>query len=280
MLKNCVVDSSHGRPGLLFQKNDTDIYMCGTCGCIMADVGYYKEQYESPDYYAMAYKAKAEIDNYWGLRCRLLLRRIISVTGKPEKLLDVGAGNGYFVYVAKNEFGIDATGLEISEEEVRFARRTLGVDLLHETLSEHTQSDYSVITLFNVIGHVPDPMLLLNAAHEHLDSGGYFAVTTSNPSALSVKLQGLRRWKMISPPHIINIFTKDNMFTLLAKAGFAPVYYETPQMAFEVLRKYDRKNRLKIVKLVAYHVLRVLNLGTDHLVIARKKLNSIYGRLI
>ena len=170
----------------------------------------------------------------------------------------------------RHDFAIDATGLEISEEEIRFARNRLGVELKHQLLSEHSEFDYSILTLFNVIEHVSDPLAMLKEAYLHIDSGGCIALTTPNPLCINVKLRGLKRWKMISPPHHINIFTKSNLSVLLSMARFTPIRYETMQTAFRLLRKYDRKHRLTILKPAAYYALRMLNLGTDHFVIAKK----------
>ncbi|BCT69226.1 class I SAM-dependent methyltransferase [Nitrosospira sp. NRS527] len=54
------------------------------------------------------------------------------------QLLDVGVGNGYFVALAAKEFSLDASGLEVSKEEIRFAKDILNVQLIKEDVSQHS----------------------------------------------------------------------------------------------------------------------------------------------
>ena len=61
-----------------------------------------------------------------------------SATGRGRQLLDVGAGNGYFVHLARSEFGLRADGLEISAAEANYARDTFGLELLRGDLSSIT----------------------------------------------------------------------------------------------------------------------------------------------
>ena len=70
MLQRCAVDAGHAAPRFAFPKSGVDIYMCPTCGCVMADLEFAHAQYEAPSYYTMAFKTKAEIDGEWGFRWR------------------------------------------------------------------------------------------------------------------------------------------------------------------------------------------------------------------
>src|SRR5260370_39499975 len=134
MLPNCAVDIGHAAPRFVFPKGGVDIYTCPTCGCIMADLEFVPEQYEATNYYTMAFKTRAEIEAEWGFRWRYILRTLQHHTA-GSKLLDVGAGNGYFAYLARTEFRLRADGLEISAAEADFARDTFGIELLRGDLS-------------------------------------------------------------------------------------------------------------------------------------------------
>lgn len=216
-MKTCVVDSKHRMQGKVFLKNGVDIYRCGDCGCIMADIDFNHEQYESNEYYTMSYRTLESIDKVWGFRWRYVLDKIVK-SGNVASLLDVGAGNGYFVSLAAKEFGLRATGLEISTEEIRFAEEHVGVKLVNEDVCRHKEM-YDVVTSFNVLEHVADPHGFLSAVLERVKPGGLIVVTTPNPGCIHAKVKGLERWNMVCPPHHINLFSKQSLLEMLEQRG-------------------------------------------------------------
>jgi 2-polyprenyl-3-methyl-5-hydroxy-6-metoxy-1,4-benzoquinol methylase len=125
-------------------------------------------------------------------------------------LLDVGAGNGYFVRVAGKEFGMHAAGIEISDMAVRFARDNLGVELILGDVATH-QGEYDVVTSFNVIEHLENPQRHLADLLRVLKPGGSLVITTPNPRCIQRLAVGLEKWKMICPPHHLNLFHVDAM---------------------------------------------------------------------
>jgi 2-polyprenyl-3-methyl-5-hydroxy-6-metoxy-1,4-benzoquinol methylase len=264
--KPCVIDDAHRGGRLAFVKGATDIYRCVDCGCIMADVEFQPDQYEAASYYTMRQRTKEDIDDEWGFRWRYILARI-SRMSRCASLLDVGAGNGYFVYLAASEFSIEASGLEISRQEVQFARETLGIDLLKVDLVEHDKR-YDVVTCFNVIEHVGQPKRFFDALVERVEPGGSVVLTTPNPGCIQAKARGLRHWRMVAPPHHINLFTRDTLTSLFEQRGMKVLQYETLSTYAHAVRRWDTRHR--VLRLAVFRMLKALGLGADHLVIARK----------
>jgi len=264
--KSCVIDGAHRGGRLAFVKSSTNIYRCVDCGCIMADIEFQHAQYESELYYTMLHRTKEEIDYEWGFRWRYILERISRIS-RFASLLDVGAGNGYFVYIAASEFSLKASGLEISRKEVQFARDMLGVDLLKDDLFEH-KGRYDVVTCFNVIEHVCDPKRFFDALVERVEPGGIVVLTTPNPACIQARVQGLRKWKMVAPPHHINLFTRETLTALLAQRELNVLLHETLSTYIHVVRKWDTRHL--VLRRAAFRVLKGLGLGADHFFIARK----------
>jgi len=267
MLQSCAVDGGHAPPRFAFPKSGVDIYTCPTCGCIMADLEFSHDQYEAASYYTMAFKSQAEIEAEWGFRWRYILRALTRHTAAP-KLLDVGAGNGYFVYLARTEFGIAADGLEISAAEVNYARDTFGVELLRGDLSR-IREQYEVITSFNVLEHVKQPTDLLNQMSDRLAEGGLLVLTTPNPACIHRRLRGLNKWNMVCPPHHINLFTRLALEEMLTRRGFEIVEYATLSTYVNPVRKLDTYNLL--LRRTAFQALKTAQLGADHFLICRKR---------
>jgi 2-polyprenyl-3-methyl-5-hydroxy-6-metoxy-1,4-benzoquinol methylase len=265
-MKLCVVDSNHGKAQKAFIKAGNDVYLCPECGSIMIDVDFEHQQYESDTYYTMIHKTKSEIENVWGLRWHYILNRIFDY-GRPASLLDVGAGNGYFVSLASQEYNVDAVGLEISEKEIEFAKDIIKVNLINEDIINHNRK-YDVVTSFNVIEHVPDPQFFLAALTERLNQNGILVLTTPNPSCIQAVSKGLKNWCMIDPPHHINLLTRAGLKNLMEKNNLIELKYETLSTRIKFTRKIDSDNLL--LKRLFFHALRILNLGADHLLIAQK----------
>jgi SAM-dependent methyltransferase len=232
----------------------------------MADIEFFQEQYEDDDYYTMSLKNLAAIDTEWGFRWRLV-NDVIARRAHGRKLLDVGSGNGYFVKIARDEFGFDAIGIEISEKEIEFARDVVGVDLLARDLMS-IDDDFDIITLFNVVEHVSDPIGLLEAALRRLRKGGVIVLTTPSPKAIHVRLNGLQDWAMICPPHHINIFTRLSLEKIRRRFGLEELHYATISTYIRLLRRIE--GRRLILRRLAYSILSALGLGADHFVVWRK----------
>ena len=235
----------------------------------MADLDFVAGQYEADSYYTMAFKAKADIEGEWGFRWRYILTALQRYAAAP-KLLDVGAGNGYFVHLARDEFGMAADGLEISAAERDYARSMFGIELLDGDLAQ-VAGRYDVVTSFNVLEHVKRPVDLLTQMSARLTSQGLLLLTTPNPSCIHRRLRGLSHWNMVCPPHHINLFTRAALEEMLAAAGFTVLEYSTLSTYINAVRKIDTRGLM--LRRAAFHALKTANLGADHFLVCRKKAN-------
>lgn len=261
-----MIDVKHQAPQKRFIKNGTDIYACPDCGCLMADIDFNQDQYETAIYYTMIHKTKEAIENEWGFRWRYILNRIVNA-GNFSTLLDVGAGNGYFVSLASNEFAFDAKGLEMSKKEIQFAKDVVGVDLINEDVAQH-RMNYDVVTSFNVLEHVSDPQRFLSALVKRVNPGGILVITTPNPTSVRARVRGLQNWNMVDPPHHINLFTKKALSILMERHSLELIDYQTLSTYINFVRKVDTRNLL--LRRLFFQSLRILGLGADHFLIARK----------
>ena len=266
MIETCVIRADHGSPRHAFLKSGVDIYTCPTCGCVMADLAFVHEQYEAGSYYTMSFQDKEAIEREWGFRWRHILRTLKRFVGAP-RILDVGAGNGYFVFLARTEFGFDANGIEISEAETAYARKMFGVEFLRADAAR-AAGQYDVVTSFNVLEHVAKPLLLLADMSEKLAPGGLLVLTTPNPSCIHRRVLGLQRWSMVCPPHHINLFTRPALQELLGSAGFEILTYSTLSTYINYVRKFDTESLL--LRRMVFQALKSVNLGADHFVVCRK----------
>ena len=89
-----------------------------------------------------------------------------------DRLLDVGAHVGVFVDVARRR-GWDAWGLEPSRWAVQEGRKQ-GVNLIQGTLhdAELDSESFDVVTMWDVVEHLADPLDDIREAARILKPGG------------------------------------------------------------------------------------------------------------
>lgn len=147
--------------------------------------------------------------------------------GPAPRLLDVGAAQGVLLEEAAR-LGFDAEGVDHCADNVRDARaRGLRVRLAEaEDLDDRALFD--VVTMMDLIEHVPEPARLLAMAHRALRPGGTLVVYTPNHRAAVVLLARLLYAGGVRYP-VTEIFARNHVCffddrtlpRLLARCGFA-----------------------------------------------------------
>lgn len=149
-----------------------------------------------------------------------MLRRIESLRGGKGTLLDVGAGPGLFVSEARRR-GWRADGVEPADASRAFARDSLGIEVQAggiEQLGDLPAASYDVVTLFDVIEHLPEPVAALREVGRILVPGGLVVVVTPKFDSLLARLLGTR-WYSIFPAHL-HYFTNLSLGQALEETGF------------------------------------------------------------
>jgi len=138
-----------------------------------------------------------------------------------DRLLDVGAAVGIFVERARRA-GWSAAGLEPSSWAAAHARDVLGQPVTTGTLEQERPPSGSldVVTLWEVIEHLPDPAATLREIHRILKPGGHLALSTPDARSPVSRLLGRRwpGWRKV-PEHLF-FFDGHTLARMLNDAGF------------------------------------------------------------
>jgi 2-polyprenyl-3-methyl-5-hydroxy-6-metoxy-1,4-benzoquinol methylase len=146
------------------------------------------------------------------------------------KLLDVGAANGFFVELCTRR-GIDATGIEISQDAVEWAKR-LGRNVTNSTLEKFSSAEkFTAITLLDVLEHIHDPIEFLAAASINLEDNGLLLINVPNEGSLTAKLTG-KNWHALLPPEHWFYFNKKSLKFLLENSGFEVIKMKSISKSF------------------------------------------------
>ena len=132
--------------------------------------------------------------------------------------LDVGAYIGVFVEVAQSA-GWQARGVEPSSWGAAQAQAR-GLDVIEGTLSapELADSQYDLITIWDVIEHLEDPKAEVEKAFNLTSPGGMIAVHTMDVGSWTAKLMG-SRWPWYMAMHV-QFFNRATLTKLLEDAGY------------------------------------------------------------
>lgn len=134
------------------------------------------------------------------------------------RLLDVGCSAGFFLNAARLQF--EVFGIEPSRWAGGFAREHLKLSGIHPTLEEARFPDahFDVVTLIDVIEHLPDPLRLMREISRITKPGGVVYIVTPDIASLSARcLRG--KWWGLRPAHIY-YFSRKTLAALLEKTGY------------------------------------------------------------
>jgi 2-polyprenyl-3-methyl-5-hydroxy-6-metoxy-1,4-benzoquinol methylase len=230
-LLNCPLCSGQDSfPAIKIEK--IEISRCRRCGLLFRtdDFGSTSKWYEESYYHK-----KPEKDAQWGgcgdyaSDSQRLIKSFgehmadIELRKKPGSLLDVGCATGTLLEAARRR-GWQVYGIDISEYAADFARREFGLDVRVGSLEQMSfpESSFDVITAFEFIEHVLNPIDALSKMRKWIKPDGLLVLTTPNAGSWSArrhpeKFDGFLEWRHLT------FFTKKTMEILLRVSGFVPV---------------------------------------------------------
>jgi SAM-dependent methyltransferase len=136
------------------------------------------------------------------------------------KILDVGCGWGNFLQIL-NDNQLPYLGIDVSQEAVAICSEKglncLKADLIN--LSKDSKQKYSVITFFQVIEHLKNPLEYLKTAKKLLKKNGILLITTPNNNSPLRSLFG-PKWSVYNTPSHYFFYSKKSLGRLLKMAGF------------------------------------------------------------
>jgi SAM-dependent methyltransferase len=143
---------------------------------------------------------------------------------KDSRILEIGAGYGWFVEIMKSK-GYDVDGVEISDEKRemykrRTGREMFGYNFLTDDVEELGISElYDCVAMFQTLEHITNPKLFITRAAKLLKQGGRIFIDVPN----------FNDWlKDISPEYNlfsyvryhVAYYTPDTLKRLLEMCGF------------------------------------------------------------
>jgi 2-polyprenyl-3-methyl-5-hydroxy-6-metoxy-1,4-benzoquinol methylase len=152
-------------------------------------------------------------------------------TNTDQSILDVGCGWGLALEFFKKK-GFDCYGFDPAPEAVEYVKkRNINIKLAGiEGMNVFKKNDFNVVTLFNVLEHLPDPEKTINQIHNILSDNSILIIDVPNEfndfQLAGQKTNNLDEW-WVCPPNHLNYFSYDSMKKLLELNNFDLVYAQS-----------------------------------------------------
>ncbi len=177
---------------------------------------------------------------------------------KQSRLLDVGCGNGRFLYEIQSFVGCKVYGIDISQIAVDAAKNNYGLDIFKGAITEapFLNNYFDVITAWSYLEHVNNPSEVLREMYNMLKPEGNCVISCPNFDSFNAKIFK-DKWYHLDCPRHLYIYTPKTITKLMGKNGFVvkKIIYEKSSKGFLGSLQYyfygdnvDSKHRDKIKK--------------------------------
>lgn len=196
------------------------------------------DYYTSPHYDSHKHQKKGLIDflyrtvqnQMFSFKWRLIKGKLSDTHG----LLDVGAGIGDFLSFVKRK-GFQVVGVENNTEaKQQCLQKQLDVySSLDDLTADHR---FSVITLWHVLEHLPDPQKTITQLAEHLTPEGLLVIAVPNLNSHDAQ-HYQSDWAALDVPRHLWHFTPKGLNQLVEQQGFywvktAPMWFDAGYVAY------------------------------------------------
>jgi ubiquinone/menaquinone biosynthesis C-methylase UbiE len=128
-------------------------------------------------------------------RCQAISKLL---SGKQQRLLDLGCGDGYFIFLVRSKFE-ECYGVDVSSMRIEKAKLTANNLQCESNFSNHdidtilpfADSFFDVVTCMSVLEHVINPPNVIDEVYRVLKPGGSFLLQVPNFAWLPFRFQFL-----------------------------------------------------------------------------------------
>jgi 2-polyprenyl-3-methyl-5-hydroxy-6-metoxy-1,4-benzoquinol methylase len=239
---NCLICNGSDLKSLQNYKK-INLCKCESCGFIFAKdipskeilVEYYSNNYERTSYLSPITISRYNeiLDRFEGFK-------------KTGNLLDVGAGYGFFLEIARQR-GWNVYGTELTDEAVNHCQEK-GLTMFKGELQNIDFGDleFDIIISIEVIEHINNPVEYIKKANEILRKGGKFYLTTPNfNSYLRHRLK--ENYNVIEYPNHLCYYTRKTLAKLFNDNGFKTHRIQTTGISLTRLRTSKGKSDQEFV---------------------------------
>lgn len=211
---------------VLFAKEGFDIAKCNNCTLVFLDfepdANFFTEYYSKDFFndpgtkhaYSDYEKESESLKKSFELRIKRMKKYIAD---NSVSLLDIGCATGTFLEATPKSW--NAHGIDVSEYATQMARNK-GLDVYTGVLenSPFFNQQFDVVTLWDTIEHVADPLNTIKQAYNITKPGGIVVLTTGDVESLISRMSG-KYWHLFNIPQHLSFLSKKTITKCFNDAG-------------------------------------------------------------
>ena len=259
---------------------DGSVRRCRKCDCYFHHPARSQEMlaqlHNHPAYFQHPYfKARRSLGAKWrrdGYR-RIIAFATADIERAGVRVLDVGCDTGALLEVARDDFGFEIAGLDVSEEAAAVCRDK-GIEVLvGDVTTVAIEETYDLIVLNDVLEHVADPAGLIARLATCLAPGGRVFISTPNARAPVYRVGGwlgtLFGRNIITDKVFIRyhewLFSPDSLAAMAVRSGLDVIRHKKVEFP---LREFGHGFFLRLSMAGAILVHRLCNQPTNQFLVA------------
>ena len=170
--------------------------------------------------------ARIALKDEFTILARRRLKQLASLWPLPQKttLLEVGASAGEFIALARDEYGMQVTGMELATSAVAYCREKQGLEM-HTSFESLKGKKYDIVSALHVIEHVLDINEFARNLAQHVSDGGALYIRTPNIHSAISRVFGTN-WPGLSVEHT-KFLSKESTSKIFEKHGLHVVFFGT-----------------------------------------------------
>jgi 2-polyprenyl-3-methyl-5-hydroxy-6-metoxy-1,4-benzoquinol methylase len=218
---------AHGRAALDTKK--FDYFQCKDCQTVFLvntkfTKKYYDTYYNFDGYYSenVGLKKILEelLDRYSQMKKQNIITSSIKKKSKKIKILDVGAGEGKFLSSLNSNI-FKKYGIELDKKSYEICRKKRLTVYNEDILKKDFKKEkFTIITLWHVIEHIPNPEKLFKKLSAILENDGRIIIATPNIESKGFEMAKAKWFHMDAPRHIM-LFSELGIEKITKKTGFS-----------------------------------------------------------
>lgn len=215
----CFICSNTDNNKIFMEYNEYKLFECSKCSLVFPNIKtdqdyvnlIYDNDFYSQDVEKQIMSTYDYRKNTFGPERLQYIIKNCNFNIKSDNILDFGCGPGYFLkYLQDNN--ISCRGLELTDFLVDICK-SYNLDVSNQSI-EFEEKKYNVITMFDVLEHLIDPVNILNTTASKLKPKGYILAYLPNIHSFSFYFQKGKQNLLLPYEHLC--FHSDKSLKLLA----------------------------------------------------------------
>ena len=225
------------------------VVSCNNCGHLytqkLNDAGDYVAKYQKAGNWIKAESVSDDCDSAY--RFESYANEVERLLEPAARVLEIGCSKGFLLKQLQGR-GFDCYGVEPGQDAI-IARDLLGQErVYHEYYSAPLPLQVDIVTMWEVLEHIPEPDNVVETVFRQLSQGGYFMGSVPNGSFIRLKVLPKRMLgikSMIVPlimdaGNHINYFDSYGLGQMLRRLGFEVLWIKNAPLDFNyVANRYS-----------------------------------------